>query len=219
MGSNHQSVISFGPMFCLRPSPSCKVGVRDYDDCISFCSKKSSQVMEFKEPASPRVGCMGQIKRDKVGLSGSKTNKFIKLKKIFSGKNLTPNMSATFPDTCALVSIAEMDPPLPVPERVVKDCAAVSLWKRRGGQTLESLQLQNRSLPHTTIWGVKNSCNFFNLKSTFYLELCYSPFQCHQKKISNFSFDLQYILCWVANPRNAPLSKTKTPSPSPLAER
>ncbi|XXG60881.1 hypothetical protein AAC387_Pa04g2684 [Persea americana] len=151
MGSKHQSVISFGPMFCLRPSPSCKGMVREFSDGISVYNKKC-QVKEFRELTSPRVGCMGQIKRDKVvGFSSTKTNKFIKLKKIFSGKNLTPNMGAKYPDNCSASSIAEMGPPLPVPKRVIKECDAVSLWKRRRGQTLESLQLQHRCLsPNAT---------------------------------------------------------------------
>ncbi|XP_058099687.1 uncharacterized protein LOC131244038 [Magnolia sinica] len=146
MASGHHPIISFRALSCLRPSG--KETVRKCDDGGPFYHPKFN-FSDFDEPASPRVGCMGQIKRDKVGYTGSKGPKFFKLKKIFSGKNLSRGISAKFDGDYGVISIVELDPPLPVPKRVIKECNAVSLWKRRCGQPLEGLQLHPQQQPQS----------------------------------------------------------------------
>ncbi|XP_042485426.1 uncharacterized protein LOC122065639 [Macadamia integrifolia] len=94
-------------MLCLKPPTK--------DDCLS---KWDNSVVPFPnldnngdEPKSPRVGCMGQIKRDRrvIGFpihnrcnnrrSTNSDKKYFKLNKVFSGKNLNSflgmNLSST----------------------------------------------------------------------------------------------------------------------------
>ncbi|ESW13107.1 hypothetical protein PHAVU_008G168400 [Phaseolus vulgaris] len=96
---------TFLPMLCSRPSikdvnlPQCR------DQPGSFSN----------DPLSPRIGCMGQVKRHNkiVGLLTTKSNtntniispgvKYAKLKKLFSGKNLgstTTTVAAPTVSTC-----------------------------------------------------------------------------------------------------------------------
>ncbi|KAJ0087324.1 hypothetical protein Patl1_08442 [Pistacia atlantica] len=159
-------------MLCSRPSIK-DVALPKWED-------RSTSVSN--DPLSPKIGCMGQVKRTNkiVGFPTShkltlstKTNnsnnnvKYFKLKKLFSGKNLTANTNITATTTTTTccrrrevedvkesdvyINIVEMDPPLPVIKKVAKPDDKGdenSLWKRRsGGGALKSLQLQNLQIP------------------------------------------------------------------------
>ncbi|KAL6177023.1 hypothetical protein ACLB2K_053655 [Fragaria x ananassa] len=137
---NHRG--TFLPMLCSRPS------IKDVQvPSVSFST----------DSVSPRISCMGQVKRsNKVSgypittqATNSSTNiKYSKLKKLFSGKNLTPRATPTKTTTatataatatsCPIsrsrrpqvsnvrqghcvattINLAELDPPLPVIKRV-----------------------------------------------------------------------------------------------------
>ncbi|KAJ6685478.1 MYOTUBULARIN-LIKE PROTEIN [Salix purpurea] len=176
---------TFLPMLCSRPAIK-DVTVPKWDDRpVSISSA---------DPLSPKIGCMGQVKRNnkivgfptpnKLTIATTKTStanvRYSKLKRIFSGKNLTSAAASIATSTAhrrrkvvvngasgakiddskessVSVSIENMDPPLPVVKRPTKDVEANSLWKRRsGGLGLKNLQLQeiqlNRScLAPTTV--------------------------------------------------------------------
>lgn len=163
-----QRTTLFLPMLCSRPSLKDVSLPRWRDRTASFSA----------DPSSPRIGCMGQVKRNNkiAGLpSTQKSNptntssaivKYSKLTKIFSAKNLSTATPDTVPTVSScksqrqnvgrrnnrnenyggVVSIDDMDPPLPVIKQVQKTeeaRKADSLWKRRsGGVALKSLQLQ-----------------------------------------------------------------------------
>ncbi|PRQ21584.1 hypothetical protein RchiOBHm_Chr7g0240831 [Rosa chinensis] len=157
---------TFLPMLCSRPS------IKDVQvPSNAFFSNGS---------VSPKISCIGQVKRNNK-VSGfpitSQTNnssnniKYSKLKKLFSGKNLTtatptktataatatscpsrsrrPQVSNVKQDHCAItttINLVDLDPPLPVIKRVHKspqEGEEDSLWKRRsGGAALKGLQLK-----------------------------------------------------------------------------
>jgi len=104
--------------------------------------------------------------------------KYSKLKRIFSGKNLTGTTASIARSTAhrrrevmvngasgpkiddskensVSVSIENMDPPLPVIKKVQQPAdggEASSLWKRRsGGLVLKNLQLNRNNLAPTTV--------------------------------------------------------------------
>ena len=108
---HHHSRNTFLPMLCSKPSikdvtiPKCE------DRCVSFSN----------DPLSPRISCMGQVKRTNkvVGFPAthSKLNqntrhgtnninnnnnsvKYSKLKKMFSSKNLPTTMATTTTASC-----------------------------------------------------------------------------------------------------------------------
>lgn len=141
---------TFLPMLCSRPS------IRD----VGLPRLRDPPASVSGDPLSPRIGCMGQVKRNNkiVGFPTSsrltftsKTTtspafaKYSKLKKLFSGKNLSTAAADTVTaaafsgsTTCGrrvqassnnnrcrkenggseTVSIDNMDPPLPVIKRV-----------------------------------------------------------------------------------------------------
>ena len=89
---HHRS--TFLPMLCSRPS------IKD----VSLPQWREQLGSFSNDPLSPRIGCMGQVKRHNkiVGLLTTKSNtannisispsvKYSKLKKLFSGKNLGTN--------------------------------------------------------------------------------------------------------------------------------
>ncbi|XP_044512063.1 uncharacterized protein LOC123230033 [Mangifera indica] len=169
---------TFLPMLCSRPSIK--------DAVLPKWEDRSTSVSG--DPLSPKISCMGQVKRTNkiVGFPTShkltistKTNnnnnvKYFKLKKLFSGNNLTANTNITTTTCCrrkemslngvsnkpkvedvkesdVCINIIEMDPPLPVIKKVAKPDDKGdenSLWKRRsGGGALKSLQLQHLQIP------------------------------------------------------------------------
>lgn len=156
---------TFLPLLCSTPSIK-KVTLPD------ISNEKDHQT----DPFSPRISCIGQVKRRNkiVGLptttSSSITpaanHRYFKLKRLFSGKNLTfsaPTSTTTksirgrtkeefYNKKINVIDVADMDPPLPV---MKKDNdgeggagykSAENLWKRRsggGGCQLPTLQIQS----------------------------------------------------------------------------
>ncbi|XVF64662.1 hypothetical protein PTKIN_Ptkin09bG0186000 [Pterospermum kingtungense] len=171
-------------MLCSRPS------IKD----VTLPKWKERSASFSDDPLSPKISCMGQVKRNnrivgfpashKLTITTTKNSfnngiKYLKLKKLFSGKNLTSSPPTT---TCrrkevlinnsssrlengdgkensASINIENMDPPLPVIKRVPKNGEkgdADTLWHRRSrGVALKSLQLQhiqlNRHQEPTTV--------------------------------------------------------------------
>ncbi|KAA8546354.1 hypothetical protein F0562_002907 [Nyssa sinensis] len=113
------------------------------------------------DPSSPKISCMGQIKRNNKVIAYPTSHRFTttatktihnnikysKLKKLFSGKNL---IATTTTSSCSRkemiindenhhyipINVVDMDPPLPVVKRVQDPAAVegrddVNLWKRR----------------------------------------------------------------------------------------
>ncbi|KAG5250917.1 Lysine-specific demethylase rbr [Salix suchowensis] len=155
---------TFLPMLCSRPAIK-DVTVPKWDDRPMSISSA--------DPLSPKIGCMGQVKRNNKIVGFPTPNKLTiatKKTKIFSGKNLTSAAASIATSTAhrrrkvvvngasgakiddskessVSVSIENMDPPLPVVKRPTKDGEANSLWKRRsGGLGLKNLQLQEIQL-------------------------------------------------------------------------
>lgn len=165
---------TFLPMLCSRPS------IKD----VSVPRWRDPPESLSDDPLSPRIGCMGQVKRNNKIIGFPSTTKsttssiispafvkYSKLKKLFSGKNLTAAAVSGSTTTCGrrvqvsntrkcrnengasvTVSIENMDPPLPVikkvPKKIEEETEIDSLWKRRsGGVALKSLQLQQIHQP------------------------------------------------------------------------
>ncbi|KAI4337756.1 hypothetical protein L6164_016133 [Bauhinia variegata] len=174
-------ISTFLTMLCSRPSIKDVSLPRCIDHSIPFSS----------DPLSPRIGCMGQVKRNNkiVGFPfptshrlsftnklsiASPVVKYSKLKKLFSCKNLSTSTTAVPPATvsscesrrhvtvngadlsrnkrcgnesCASISIDNMDPPLPVKKQVPRSeegSQVDSLWKRRSGEVaLKTIQIQH----------------------------------------------------------------------------
>ncbi|XP_050376214.1 uncharacterized protein LOC126793660 [Argentina anserina] len=140
---NHRG--TFLPMLCSRPS------IKDV--------QVPSNASFSSDSVSPRISCMGQVKRsNKVSgfpitsqtINSSNNIKYSKLKKLFSGKNLTPatptkttataNSTAATATSCpsrsrrppvsnakqgrhcvtTTINLVDLDPPLPVIKRVPK---------------------------------------------------------------------------------------------------
>ncbi|XP_055834632.1 uncharacterized protein LOC129903155 [Solanum dulcamara] len=156
----------------------CKLSIKDVklQNSKNPSSSANLSADNHNEPTSPKVSCMGQVKRNNrvigfptpyrptsttaiTGPVNSKV-KYLKLKKLFSGKNFTPGTntggirkSTKVNDTSKInvveVNVSELDPPLPVVKKVNPAQAADGgLWKRRsGGTALKSLQIQQIHLP------------------------------------------------------------------------
>ncbi|XP_021284832.1 uncharacterized protein LOC110417001 [Herrania umbratica] len=170
---------TFLPMLCSKPSIKDVALPKWQDRSASFSD----------DPLSPKISCMGQVKRNNriVGFpashkltittknSSNNSIKYLKLKKLFSGKNLTGSPATTTNTTTtscrrkevllngtsrpknddgkensASINIENMDPPLPVIKRVPKQGDKEdgdTLWQRRSrGVALKSLQLQQVQL-------------------------------------------------------------------------
>ncbi|THF98664.1 uncharacterized protein LOC114313938 [Camellia sinensis] len=167
------------PMLCSRSRftsikdvhlPKCQ---HHYHHHLHLSSSSKSN-----DPSSPRVSCMGQVNRNNSRVIGLPTSyrftttttniKYHKLKRLFSGRNLTTTTTTTAAATRgrghikssddndygpAPVNIAALDPPLPVVKRVQQQAVdggdGVNLWKRRsGGAALKNLQLQQIHIPN-----------------------------------------------------------------------
>ncbi|KAJ0981064.1 hypothetical protein J5N97_009319 [Dioscorea zingiberensis] len=126
-------------------------------------------------PTSPKIGCMGQIKikRDNKlswpwmtpsttrssSTSNNGSRKFLKLGRVFSSRSLIspPRVSSSSEKVDdvyrvnTIISVTDMDPPLPVVKNVPKEtnpASSSTLWKRRrGGEIhgLEGLQISSNS--------------------------------------------------------------------------
>ncbi|XP_010245071.1 PREDICTED: uncharacterized protein LOC104588726 [Nelumbo nucifera] len=132
------------PMLCLRPPVTRKERLPKCD------GNAADEYSSYKEPVSPRVGCMGQVKRSNkvVGFpthqrcTHSKDNgkkKYFKLQKMFSSKDLVSTSSSRrqmlvgrsrdrfdyeqedYSSISISISIVDLDPPLPVVKRAPND--------------------------------------------------------------------------------------------------
>ncbi|KAE8729372.1 Histone acetyltransferase of the MYST family 1 isoform 1 [Hibiscus syriacus] len=139
------------PLLCSKPS------IKD----VVLPKWQIQRSASFSEdPLSPKISCMGQVKRNNkiIGFPVSHNKntcnssvKYFRLKKLFSGKNLTasPAMNTSTSCTrkkgnCGLINIETMDPPLPVIKKGdIKRDVSDTLWQRRSrGVELKRLQLQ-----------------------------------------------------------------------------
>ncbi|XP_010312805.1 uncharacterized protein [Solanum lycopersicum] len=159
----HGSTAFFLPMLC-------KLSIKD----VKLQNSKppsSANSSTHTEPTSPKVSCIGQVKRNnrvtgfptpyKSTSSTAITRpvnskvKYMKLRKLFSGKNFTPgDRKSDRSKVIVEVNVNELDPPLPVVKKVNPVPATDGgLWKRRsGGSALKSLQIQQIQLPnHNTL--------------------------------------------------------------------
>ncbi|KAK1313460.1 hypothetical protein QJS10_CPA06g02419 [Acorus calamus] len=105
-----------------------------------------------EEPSSPRVSCVGQIKRDHDRLSaqakgGGAYHKSFLMKMLSCGTISHRRISADLfeeeeeEEDFEVVNVLDMDPPLPVVKCGVSERGCVNLWKRRCGGSLEGLQV------------------------------------------------------------------------------
>lgn len=123
---------------------------------------------ETTDPSSPKIGCMGQIKRKSKSSSSTSSspsssasssdsrrrNKLFGLKRAFMGRSVESQASSRVRDdrggvpVPVAVSVADLDPPLPVVRRrPVSDGNSVSLWERRCcGEALRGIQLEQPRL-------------------------------------------------------------------------
>ncbi|KAK7301289.1 hypothetical protein RJT34_12150 [Clitoria ternatea] len=99
----HHHRSTFLPMLCSRPS------IKD----VSLPQWKDHPESFSNDPLSPRIGCMGQVKRHNkiAGLLSTKSNtttlssispsiKYSKLKKLFSSKNFTTTTAPPIATSC-----------------------------------------------------------------------------------------------------------------------
>ncbi|PSS31774.1 UUbiquitin carboxyl-terminal hydrolase FAM188B [Actinidia chinensis var. chinensis] len=163
-GYHHHQRSTFLPMLCSKPSTIKDAHLPPWQ-LRHRCSSTSA------DPSSPQISCIGQIKKNNRITATTSTIQYHKLKRLFSGKNLTPTPPrremiissaravpklGTYNDNYIndKVPVAEMDPPLPVVKRVAaayeeRGRDEVSLWKRRsGGAALRSLQVQPIHIPN-----------------------------------------------------------------------
>ncbi|CAI9786651.1 unnamed protein product [Fraxinus pennsylvanica] len=139
----------------------CKISIKD----VKTTHSKNPSSSFLNDPSSPKVTCIGQVKRNnkisayptttaasKTTANHHNTTKHTQLKSFFSNKNLMPaNTSGgtrrhKIKDVHKKVNINELDPPLPVVKRVRPPGGSrdtVNLWKRRfDGVALKNLQIE-----------------------------------------------------------------------------
>ncbi|THU49227.1 hypothetical protein C4D60_Mb06t07330 [Musa balbisiana] len=190
---HHHHISSFNPSWCFRPSPTKDTPKRATPNdriptTASFPSlPKQKRLFRLGSMSvalsSPRIGCMGQIKRDRSSsrdstsssssssTSGSSSRGRGKLLKITmtllrrSWSDPTSSMVGGAEDDGGVVgagvTVADMDPPLPVVRRVAaRDELSVSLWERRsGGGERRQLQLQLPQQQPPRALALISSCN------------------------------------------------------------
>ncbi|XP_009601251.1 uncharacterized protein LOC107815139 [Nicotiana tabacum] len=156
----------------------CKLSIKD----VKLPNPSSSSSGDnLNEPSSPKVSCMGQVKRNNKVIGFPTTTTALsaplnpKLKKLFSRKNFTAgnnrqlktsvtvtvggSRKSTINDKgkiIEVINLSELDPPLPVVKKVKPPPEDGGLWKRRsGGVALTSLQINlpthNNLLQPTTV--------------------------------------------------------------------
>ncbi|KAL9858859.1 hypothetical protein AtNW77_Chr1g0041171 [Arabidopsis thaliana] len=160
---------TFLPMLCSRPSiKNVTLPAKSHQD----------DSYQQADPLSPKISCIGQVKRSNkiTGFPTTTTtstsitpvaqHRYFKLKRLFSGKNLSFSAPTTTTTRTSrgrirkeefgnkkidVIDVAELDPPLPVVKKThdggAGDKAAENLWKRRsGGCQLRSLQIQTNGV-------------------------------------------------------------------------
>ncbi|KAL1561306.1 hypothetical protein AAHA92_04024 [Salvia divinorum] len=159
---HHKTI--FLPLFC-------RLSLKD----ISLPRLHRRDPSSSDHPSSPKVSCMGQLKRNNrivTAATPPHSRAYSKLRKLFSGKTLLPTTTAAAciaaagrSEICAsrkesevrskAVDVGELDPPLPVVKKAAAgEEANVNLWKRRLNRAapLETLQIRKSdtvSLPPT----------------------------------------------------------------------
>ncbi|KAL8459556.1 hypothetical protein ACS0TY_036885 [Phlomoides rotata] len=146
----------------LRQKPNflpmlCRLSIKD----TKLNHRRRSDPRFSDEPSSPKVSCMGSVKRNNrvTGLpppgpaAAHHHNNYSKLRRLFSGKALLPPAAATtaargrrskscgsshelrgldLKKECEIVDVGELDPPLPVVKRAAPPVRGeVNLWRRR----------------------------------------------------------------------------------------
>ncbi|CAL9117723.1 unnamed protein product [Musa textilis] len=171
---HHHHKSSFNPSWCFRPSPTKDTPKRPTPNDRIATTDSFSSIPKQKRLfrlgsmsvalSSPRIGCMGQIKRERPSSrdstsSSSKTSdsssrgrgKLVKITMALLRRSASDPTSSRVGGAeadggvvGAGVTVADMDPPLPAARRVVaRDELWVSLWERRcGGGKRRQLQLQ-----------------------------------------------------------------------------
>ncbi|ONK75224.1 uncharacterized protein A4U43_C03F14650 [Asparagus officinalis] len=187
---------SFNPAWCLRPPPVTVTTPRNTNICSGNKSpltsthgpkkshrhrRQSPEGPEITvEPTSPRVGCMGQVRRRKApssatgslhsSSSGSSSRSpsvspQFSLMMLRKSSNSSVNTSLRSSPlsiesefsllmltrgSLGRVLVEEMDPPRPVERKEMKSENSVSLWKRRCGGG-KGLQLQMQSMEQISV--------------------------------------------------------------------
>ncbi|KFK21890.1 hypothetical protein AALP_AAs60089U000500 [Arabis alpina] len=169
-------------MLCSRPSiKNVTLPSKSHQE------DQSSSLQQKADPLSPKISCIGQVKRSNkiAGFPTTSTStsiipathhRYFKLKRLFSGKNLSFSAPATTTSTnnrsirgrtrkeefdnkrIAVIDVAALDPPLPVVKKkhdgAAGDKAVENLWKRRsggGGCQLRSLQIHTNGAHHLKV--------------------------------------------------------------------
>ena len=135
---NHKAT-SMSPAWCLRPPPTKDSSPRTMPSPNKKKKKKKKRNQSptyTTEPSSPRIGCLGQVRRskpesDETGSSSSDSSPSNNFTRQFSLLLIKRVISSK-------ILLKEMDPPRPVERREV---SPVSLWKRRCRRG-ESLKLR-----------------------------------------------------------------------------
>ncbi|WOL09444.1 hypothetical protein Cni_G18197 [Canna indica] len=175
-------VSSFNPAWCFGPSPTkeCSSPKRTTSSdrpCSTATSSRPNhmRLLRFGSMSaaltSPRIGCLGQIKRNKPSNSSSSSSSYSSssssssssttswssksssLLKFAMGllRGTRPSSKVGAGNDQSMVGVIsnisfveEMDPPLPVVRRsVARDDNFASLWERRcGGEANRGLQIQ-----------------------------------------------------------------------------
>ncbi|KAJ4762731.1 S-adenosylmethionine decarboxylase proenzyme [Rhynchospora pubera] len=119
--------------------------------------RKNLRLADSTDPMlmmSPRIGCMGQIKSSKHGAKKGKRKESGLLVRFLAPLFKGSSKVRDVPRSVKIVSITEMDPPLPVKMRSREDdLYKVSLWERRFGvKEIQKLVLKEnrRQLATTT---------------------------------------------------------------------
>ncbi|XP_047978793.1 uncharacterized protein LOC125220684 [Salvia hispanica] len=105
-------------------------------------------------PSSPRVGCMGQLKRNSRRDPSPPNRTYSKLRRLFAEINNCGSRKELQVVRSKVVDVGELDPPLPVVKKAEENA---NLWKRRfNGAPIQTLQIRNithiaASLPPTVL--------------------------------------------------------------------
>ncbi|KAJ3697755.1 hypothetical protein LUZ61_001460 [Rhynchospora tenuis] len=131
------------------PSPSSNSNKNRSKD------RKNLRLADSTDPMlmmSPRIGCMGQIKSSTNCAKKGKRKKSGLLVRFLAPLFKGSSKVRDVPRSVKIVSITEMDPPLPVKRRnQEEDLYKVSLWERRFGvRELQELQLKENRRQLTT---------------------------------------------------------------------
>ncbi|XP_051139677.1 uncharacterized protein LOC127257342 [Andrographis paniculata] len=179
--NSNKATNTFLPMFC-------RLSLNDIKPPAPHPYK--TPIAGAGDPGSPRVSCIGQVKRNSrvVGFPAAGHHKH---RKPFSAKTLLPNTALSGSRTCRpsvpprsvrtilkdnnnnnnnnvvscgggfkVVDVGEMDPPLPVVKRAAAAAAEVSLWERRGKSQINGVEIQRLRIEEIKIGGNNGGFRF-----------------------------------------------------------